>query len=56
MITVHFALAHQELLKGIIMADSAAARPDVPMSIELKRYPYCPDPRHGRTGRACREQ
>jgi 3-oxoadipate enol-lactonase len=30
MITVHFALAHQELLKGIILADSAAARPEVP--------------------------
>lgn len=30
MITVHFALAHQELLKGIMIADSAAARPDVP--------------------------
>jgi 3-oxoadipate enol-lactonase len=30
MITVHFALAHQDLLKGIIIADSAAARPDVP--------------------------
>lgn len=31
MITVHFALAYPELLKGIIIADSAAARPDVPM-------------------------
>jgi 3-oxoadipate enol-lactonase len=30
MITVHFALAHPELLKGIIIADSAAARPNVP--------------------------
>jgi pimeloyl-ACP methyl ester carboxylesterase len=33
MITVHFALAHQELLKGIIIADSAAARPDVPQLV-----------------------
>jgi pimeloyl-ACP methyl ester carboxylesterase len=33
MITVHFALAHQDLLKGIIIADSAAARPEVPMLI-----------------------
>ena len=31
MITVHFALAHQELLKGAIIADSAAARPDTPL-------------------------
>jgi 3-oxoadipate enol-lactonase len=30
MITVHFALAHPELLTGIIIADSAAARPNVP--------------------------
>jgi 3-oxoadipate enol-lactonase len=33
MITVHFALAHQDLLKGIIIADSAAARPDVPILV-----------------------
>ena len=31
MITVHFALAHHELLKGAIIADSAAARPDTPL-------------------------
>ena len=31
MITVHFALAHQALLKGAIIADSAAARPAVPL-------------------------
>jgi 3-oxoadipate enol-lactonase len=33
MITVHFALKYQEVLKGIIIADSAAARPNTPQLI-----------------------
>ncbi|MGH8059075.1 MAG: alpha/beta fold hydrolase [Candidatus Entotheonellia bacterium] len=38
MIGVHFALAHQELLKGLIIADSSAARPDTPQIVNPEPY------------------
>jgi len=38
MIGVHFALAHQELLKGLIIADSSAARPDTPQLVNPEPY------------------
>ena len=38
MIGVHFALAHQELLEGLIIADSSAARPDTPQLVNPEPY------------------
>ncbi|MBI3328293.1 MAG: alpha/beta fold hydrolase [Nitrospinae bacterium] len=38
MIGVHFALAHQDLLKGLIIADSSAARPNTPQIVNPEPY------------------
>lgn len=38
MIGVHFALAHQDLLKGLIIADSSAARPYTPQLVNPEPY------------------